>query len=102
LHSGADPEGKLVCHSCDVGLCVNPAHLFIGTTADNIADKVAKNRQGRGTGVGIAKLTDTTAIAIRRLYAGGGISMHRIADAFGVSPMTIHRAIRSQTWKHVH
>ncbi len=46
--NGAIPSGLQVCHKCDVPACCNPAHLFLGTAADNQHDKVAKNRQARG------------------------------------------------------
>ena len=43
-HKRPFPEGMFACHTCDVRSCVNPEHIFVGTTSDNQQDSVAKGR----------------------------------------------------------
>ncbi len=55
----------LVCHECDVCLCVNPPHLWIGTNADNSVDCVTKGRVPRGENCMSTRVTDMQVLAIR-------------------------------------
>lgn len=99
---GPIAPGLCVCHACDNRACVNPAHLFLGTHADNAADRVAKGRGGAPTGEinGQAKLTLETAVAIRGLYAERRLSQRAIAARFGVTQTTVSRVVRGASWAH--
>jgi len=55
---GTIPDGMLVLHNCDVACCVNPAHLRLGTDAENGADKIKRQRVPR-------KLSGADVIAVR-------------------------------------
>lgn len=84
------PVGMCVCHRCDVRACVNPAHLFLGTYADNLADMRQKRRGARETTNGVKRLTDAEVVEIKRLRASG-ISQNKVAAQFGVSQSLISR-----------
>jgi hypothetical protein len=78
-----------VCHTCDNPPCCNPTHLFIGTNADNMADKVRKGRQSHH-----GKLNWTRAAAIR----GDLRHVQTIANAYGISTRTVYRIRAGQAW----
>lgn len=98
---GSIPEGLCVCHHCDNKICCNPLHLFLGTQADNTADKVSKNRQARGEGVAQSKITAEDAGEIRQLYAAGRDTIRSIARRYPIGRSQVHRIINHDKWKHV-
>ena len=101
IHSGPIPPSTLVCHSCDNRLCVNPAHLFLGSVKDNVQDKVQKGRQLKGMSHHKAKLTEATVRDMRTRYIPRVVSIASLAAEYGVSQHTAQAAISRKTWKHV-
>lgn len=118
LTNGPIPDGLCVLHRCDNPPCVNPAHLFLGTDADNVADMVKKGRQARGDrhrarlypeklargeSHSSSKLTEEQVREIRRIFIKSSRAFGALALArrFGVVDSTILRAIRKETWGHV-
>jgi hypothetical protein len=62
LYVGPIPPGQHVLHKCDVRLCVNPEHLFLGTKIDNNTDR---DQKGRTAIEFQRKLTDAQVFTIR-------------------------------------
>jgi hypothetical protein len=95
-----EPGDQFVMHSCDVRHCGNPAHLSLGSAADNWMDSVNKGRQTYvlpGEGNGRAKLTDDAVRAIRCSDA----YPQDLARDYGVKGDTIRAIQRGRTWRHV-
>lgn len=101
IHNGPIPDGLYVLHKCDVPLCSNPEHLFLGTQRDNMQDCIAKGRKSRGKQCSFAKLTEEQVVEIRRRYAEGGTSQQSLAQEFNVSRGHVQAIITRKTWAHV-
>jgi hypothetical protein len=90
---GPIPEGLEVCHSCDVPGCQTLEHWWLGTSADNAADKVAKGRQLRGEGQAYHKLTEVAVRDLLRL-ATDGATYAELGRQFGVNESTAGRIVK--------
>jgi hypothetical protein len=107
LSHGPIPAGKFVCHSCDVPFCCNPAHLWLGSAADNNSDRDQKGRghppqwdsarpfrKAVGVRHGSAKLTPTEVSAI----IADDRSYSKIASDYGINQTTVGRIKRGILW----
>lgn len=98
-----DPGSLHVLHRCDNRRCVNPAHLFLGTNAENIADKVAKGRAKGRPQAGVlnaaAKLSHDDVVRIKSLLPQ--LSNRAIAKRFSVGEAMISRIRTGKAWKMV-
>ena len=97
LNNGPIPDGYVVRHKCDNPSCINPEHLEVGTQADNIADKVSRGRQARGSGAGRAILTEESVREIR----SSPLKVSELSALYGVSVVSIRNILRRKTWQHV-
>lgn len=77
------------CHRCDNPPCVQPEHLYEGTHAQNMQDKVARGTcHGRGP-----QITEEVKAEVRRRHAQGGITQQQLVDEFGISKGSVWRAL---------
>ena len=105
LFVGPIPPGLHVLHHCDNPPCCRPDHLFLGTQADNNADRDVKGRHrslftigARGQDHPRAKLTQQQVDEIRRIFAAGGISKAELGRRYGMNRTTIYDIVTGKNW----
>ena len=102
------PNNLLGCHTCDESLCVNDAHVFIGTSQDNSKDMGAKGRQhlqrhpehARGKNNKNTKLSTDDIPTIRKMF-DAGITLSIIARKYNLNTGTIYDVVHRNTWSYV-
>jgi hypothetical protein len=114
--NGPIPPGLFVCHHCDTPPCIRLAHLFLGTTQDNMADMVAKGRslsgdlnpmrlmepeaRPRGSRNGWAKLDEAQVAEIKKRLAQGE-RWNDLGNDYGVVAGAIWMIAKGRNWAHV-
>jgi hypothetical protein len=103
IPDGEGAHGTVVMHTCDNRLCCNPAHLRLGTQADNIHDMEAKGRRKHGVRSGERHHgTVLTAADVRKIRAVGDPKLdQQLADKFGMAASSIKQVRLRRTWKHI-
>lgn len=98
--SKEEMQGKQVCHTCDNPSCVNPKHLFLGTTQDNTNDKISKGRHSFGNNPEHRLLSFQIAQDIRRFKIKNPKVIYKdIAKVYGTSTQQVCRILNNQIWK---
>jgi hypothetical protein len=106
------PPRTLVCHHCDVPLCVRPSHLYVGSEKTNAQDRDTRHRRDTRPGERhhFAQLTEAQVAEIRARYAAGGshrrgvhgtVTQPMLAAEYGVSRQAIGKVVRGERWRHV-
>jgi hypothetical protein len=102
LTNGEIPEGICVLHHCDNPPCCNPKCFFLGTRADNVADRDKKGRRADTKGISHprAKLSNEQVLEIRDLRSKGMLQ-REIAELYPISQQMINHICRRENWKHI-
>jgi hypothetical protein len=99
IWKGEISQQMVIRHRCR-NKCVNPAHLDIGTYADNMQDMIRDGTSQQGTRNTNAVLTEDDVREIRRRRSTGE-KLLPIATSFNVKMNTISRICTRLTWKNI-
>jgi hypothetical protein len=97
-HGEALDASKKICHACDNPICVNPAHLWVGSQFDNVQDMDRKRRRVNAN----EKLSPELVSAIRVVCAScPDVNVRTFSVVLGINYMTLYDILRRKTWKDV-
>lgn len=99
VHCGPIEAGLQVLHTCDVPICIEPKHLYLGLDRQNGDDRAARHRcrSLRGTDNSHTKLTDKQVMEI----LVDPRSHRAIAAEYGVSKTPVGQIKQGRGWTHL-
>lgn len=113
IPAGTGYHGTVVMHMCDNPGCVNPAHLQIGTTGDNNADRKRKGRSmpRRGEQSALSRLSADQVRQLRQEYALLPLSstgrrkregaVPALAERYGITDSYVRELAQGKKWRHL-
>lgn len=93
---GPITDNLFVCHACDNPRCVNPSHLWLGTPADNSADRNRKGRQARQHRIRPTITVEQAQEMLRLIQCG--MTLKAAGAMFGVSEGMASNVKRKISW----
>ena len=95
-------------HKCDNPGCVRPEHLFLGTNADNVADKMRKGRFNNERALPLGenhKNAKLTEYGVRYIITDPLPRTSRrraeLGEMFGISASVVWYVQKRKGWRHV-
>ena len=97
------PVGLLVMHTCGNRKCINPDHLQVGDTRENMRQAAEAGFLGlsRGDDRHNAVLTEEIVRVVRGMYVRRRVGAFRIAAELGLKPSCVQEVLSGRNWKHV-
>ena len=92
-------EGYGALHKCNNKACINPDHLYEGSSAENVRDAMEAGTcvHAKGEDIWKSKLTEAQVLEIRKSTLSGS----KLGKIYAVRRGCINNIKRRDTWKHL-
>lgn len=110
LFNGKIPKGSMILHVCDIPLCINPQHLYLGDAKQNAKDALERGLHPKGPNPkksnpggknGRAKLSEKQVISIRKEYIFNENGAQKLARKYKISKRQVLNILKRETWKNI-
>lgn len=99
LYNGPIINSLHVLHKCDNPSCINPAHLFLGTAADNAKDR---NNKGRTKGAAGELNSHSKISSLDVLFIRSSTDSNTVlSKKFNIHRNTVYKIRSNKSWKHI-